>query len=153
VAGDWYAEPRGIIGGSCHDPDAMKVAMDKGGFPKATGDDISWFDTLLPDRPGVTRKAMFGNVAGFAGDAMFLCLLGDRIAVRLDDAARAELLAHAGAEPFEPMPGRAMKEYVMLPPAWRDDPARAREWVERSAAYAATIPPKKPKKRPAMGGG
>jgi len=126
--------------------------MEKGSFPKPTGDDVAWFDALLPDRPGVSRRAMFGNVAGFAGDAMFLCLFGDRVAVRLDGPGRAELLAQPGAEPFEPMPGRAMTEYVVLPQAWRDDPAQAREWVERSAAYAATIPPRKPKKKPARRG-
>jgi TfoX/Sxy family transcriptional regulator of competence genes len=117
--------------------------MEKGSFPRPTDADRAWFDELLPARPGVTRKAMFGNVAGFAGEAMFLCLFGDRIAVRLEEPARAELLAEPGTEPFEPMPGRGMKEYVVIPAAWRDDPARAREWVERSAAYAATIPPKK----------
>lgn len=119
--------------------------MEKASFPKPTERDIAWFDHLLPDRPDVRRKPMFGNLAGFVGDAMFLCLLGEQVAVRLDEASRAELLAEDGAEPFGPMPGRPMKEYVALPPAWRDQPDRAAAWVERSAAYAATLPPKPPK--------
>jgi TfoX/Sxy family transcriptional regulator of competence genes len=121
--------------------------VEKGSFPKPSEADVAWFDALLSADPGVTRKAMFGNFAGFVGDAMFLCLFGDRVAVRLDESARAELLAETGTEPFEPMPGRGMKEYVVLPAAWRDDLPRAREWVERSAGYAATIPAKKPKKK------
>lgn len=121
--------------------------MEKGSFPRPDEADVAWFDSLLPDQPGVRRKPMFGNLAGFAGDAMFLCLFGERVAVRLDEAARAELLAEPGAEPFEPMPGRPMREYVVLPEAWRDDPERARAWVARSVEYAAALPPKPAKGR------
>lgn len=45
---------------------------------------------------------------------------------------------------FEPMPGRSMKEYVVLPTAWRDD-TRSDEWVHRSLGWAWTLPPKKKK--------
>ncbi|MGH8971365.1 MAG: TfoX/Sxy family protein [Actinomycetes bacterium] len=117
--------------------------MEKRSFARPTEADVAWFDALLPDLPGVSRRKMFGNVAGFSGDAMFLCLFGDRVAVRLDEDDRARLLAEPGTEQFEPMPGRPMREYVVLPGTWRDDPARAHEWVGRSAAYAATVPPKK----------
>ena len=120
--------------------------MADSGFPRPGESDIAWFDELLPQRPEVERKPMFGNLAGFAGGTMFLCLFGDDVAVRLDEAGRAELLAEEGAAPFEPMPGRPMKEYVVLPAAWRDEPERARRWVERSADYAVTIPPKQPKR-------
>jgi len=126
-----------------------RAIVDKGSFPKPTERDVEWFDALLPDRPDVRRKPMFGNLAGFVGDAMFLCLLGDRVAVRLDEPGRTELLTEDGAVPFVPMPGRPMKEYVVLPPAWRDEPDQAAAWVERSVAYAATLPPKPPK--PAKG--
>jgi TfoX/Sxy family transcriptional regulator of competence genes len=124
--------------------------MEKGAtFPKPTEDDVAWFDELLPDRPDVRRKPMFGQMAGFANDSMFLCLFGDRIAVRLDEKSREELLRIPETGPFAPMGERVMKEYVVLPPSWRDTPEAAREWVERSADYAATLPAKakKPAKR------
>jgi hypothetical protein len=38
---------------------------------------------------------------------------------------------------------RPMKEYVVLPPAWRKDPAKARAWVGRSLAWVQEMPPKK----------
>ena len=114
--------------------------MQPGGMPRPTAEDLAAFDALLPDHPEVTRRPMFGNVAGFARGQMFLCLFGSAIAVRLDDAARTELLAHAGAEPFVPIEGRAMKEYVVLPPAWPDDLCAV--WVERSLAYALSLPAK-----------
>lgn len=119
--------------------------MAPGGFPKAGPDDVAWFDELLPPRPEVERKPMFGNLAGFAGGQMFLALFGEQVAVRLDEAGRDGLLAEEGAEPFEPMQGRPMREYVVLPLSWRDTPERAKPWVERGLAYALSLPPK-PKK-------
>lgn len=114
---------------------------------KPTEDDKAWFDRLLPEHPDVTRRPMFGNVAGFANGNMFLCLFGQVVAVRLDEAGRAELLAEDGAEVFDPMGGRPMKEYVLLPPKWRDDDERSAAWVQRSLDYTLTLPPKQPKKK------
>ena len=124
--------------------------MEKGAtFPKPSDADVAWFDALFPERPDVRRKPMFGQLAGFANDSMFLCLFGNRIAVRLDEKSREELLGVPGTEPFAPMGERVMKEYVVLPQAWRDQPELATRWVERSADYAAALPPraKKPAKR------
>jgi TfoX/Sxy family transcriptional regulator of competence genes len=108
-------------------------------MPTAGDDDIAWFDELLPDEAGVTRRPMFGNLGGFVDGQMFIALLGDRIAVRLDPVGCDELLAVDGTGPFEPMPGRPLAEYVALPRAWRDDPVAAAPWVERSLAYALSL--------------
>ncbi len=104
------------------------------------------FEELIADDPRVTVRPMFGNVAAFANGNMFAGILGDDLFVRLPEAGRAELIAEGGAE-FQPMPGRTMKEYVSLPPTWREDPKPARVWVERSLAWAGTLPPKRPKRR------
>jgi hypothetical protein len=45
------------------------------------------------------------------------------------------------------MPGRPMREYVVLPEAWRDDSKRVREWAARSLDHADELPPKQPPKR------
>jgi TfoX/Sxy family transcriptional regulator of competence genes len=89
---------------------------------------------------------MFGNVAAFVNGNMFTGLFGRELFVRLSEDDRAELIGEGGAE-FQPMPGRAMKEYVSLPRTWRDDPKGARAWIERSLEWAAGLPPKKPAKR------
>ena len=47
---------------------------------------------------------------------------------------------------FEPMAGRAMKEYVVVPPALVYDDAIA-DWVRRSRAFAEQLPAKKPKQK------
>jgi TfoX/Sxy family transcriptional regulator of competence genes len=108
-------------------------------------DDASkeWFRSLVREAPNVLVRPMFGNLAAFVNGNMFLALFGDRVAVRLGEADRAALLAKKGAGPFEPMPGRPMAEYVLLPESWRTQPRQARTWVDRSLAFASGLPPKK----------
>src|SRR6266571_7957044 len=88
-------------------------------FPKPDEDSKAFFDSLVPDDPRVQSRPMFGNRAAFVNGNMFLALFGSQVAVRLSDTDRAELLEQPGASAFEPMPGRAMKEYVVLPHGWR----------------------------------
>jgi TfoX/Sxy family transcriptional regulator of competence genes len=122
--------------------------MDKGAFGKPTDDDKAWFAGLVPEHPAVTSRPMFGNVGAFVNGNMFLCLFGQVAAVRLGDQDRAELLAEEGAETFEPMAGRPMKDYAVLPPEWRSAAGgaeRTAAWVQRSLDHALTLPPKQPK--------
>jgi hypothetical protein len=79
---------------------------------------------------------------------MFLCLFGERIAVKLPDAKAQELVGVDGAAPFAPMEGRPMKGYVVLPQDWNSDTEKAEPWIEQSLAYVRTLPPKnKPTKK------
>jgi len=95
----------------------------------------------------VDYRPMFGCPAYFTGGNMFAGVWQDTVMLRLPEDQRA--LAHtAGATPFEPMPGRPMKEYVALPASMVEDPAKAADWVGRAAAYAASLPPKQKKPRP-----
>ena len=112
---------------------------------KATDADKAWFDTLLPEAPDVTRRPMFGNLAGFVNGNMFLCLFGEDVAVRLGEDDQTQLFA-AGGAPFAPMPSRPMKEYVVLPRAYRgDDHEAAHAWVDRALEHTRTMPPKEKK--------
>ncbi len=112
-------------------------------MPKPDEASKAWFRSLVPEDPAVTVRPMFGNLAAFVNGNMFLALLGSDVAVRLSEEDRAELLAEEGAAPFEPMPGRAMKEYIVLPGDWRAARDRAEAWVERSLGWTAALPAKK----------
>ena len=112
-------------------------------FPKTDEASKALFESLVPKGPGVQSRPMFGNRAAFVNGNMFLALFGSQVAVRLSDEDRTELLGQKGASGFEPMPGRPMKEYVVLPESWRTSPKKAEEWVERSFAWAKKLPPKK----------
>ena len=118
-------------------------------MPQPTEADKELFRSLIPAAPGITERPMFGQLAGFVNGNMFLCLFGDRIAVKLSDDQAAELLKVKGAAPFEPMEGRPMRGYVTLPTSWRAEQAEI--WVEQSLAYVGSIPAKakKPAKKAA----
>jgi TfoX/Sxy family transcriptional regulator of competence genes len=113
-------------------------------------DDASgeFFRDVVPDDPLIQTRPMFGNLAAFVNGNMFAGLYGDRVFVRLPPDARQELLACDGAGPFEPMPGRPMREYVVLPGAWCAAPETAQSWVLRSFQWAAGLPAKDKKSRP-----
>jgi len=111
-------------------------------MPKPTEAHKALFQSLLPEGPDVTQRPMFGQLAGFVNGNMFLCLFGDRIAVKLSEAQAAELLKVKGAGPFEPMGNRPMRGYVVLPESWHKDTAKADEWVARSLAFVRSLPPK-----------
>lgn len=109
--------------------------------PKSDEASKEAFRLLLPDDPRVTVRNMFGSLAAFAGDQMFMGLFGGDLFVRLDEEGRQEVLAGGGG-PLEPMPGRPMREYVTLPD-WRAQPETVEPWARRALAYAASLPPKK----------
>jgi TfoX/Sxy family transcriptional regulator of competence genes len=97
--------------------------------------------------PLVERRKMFGGLALFLNGNMLAGVHGAKIVVRLSEADRADAQASIGASPFEPMPGRTMKEYVVLPePVW-SDPDHLEQWLVRSIEFVGALPPKEPKPR------
>jgi TfoX/Sxy family transcriptional regulator of competence genes len=113
-------------------------------LPKPTEETKVFFASVVPDHPTVTTRPMFGQLSAFVNGNMFMGIFGDDVFVRLPEDDRAALLREGGG-PFEPMAGRPMKEYVVLPGAWRDEPDRIREWAARSLDHVEELPPKQPK--------
>ncbi|MCR2804023.1 TfoX/Sxy family protein [Paenibacillus soyae] len=118
-------------------------------FPKPPQDAKELLSRAMPSHPHILIKPMFGNLGAFINGNMFAGLFGEQIFVRLPEDLRAELLAIDGASEFSPMPGRAMKEYVALPVGWKQEPERITAWLERSFAWAETLPEKLPAKKKA----
>lgn len=114
-------------------------------MPKPTEETKDLFASVVPDHPAVKIRPMFGQLSAFVNGNMFMGIFGDDVLVRLPEEDRAEVI-RLGGRPFEPMSGRPMKEYVVLPSAWRDEPDRVREWAARSLDHAEELPPKEPKK-------
>jgi TfoX/Sxy family transcriptional regulator of competence genes len=103
---------------------------------------VDRFGLTMADIPGISQRKMFGYPAAFANNGhMFTGLHEDRWVIRLPEDARAELAAEGGTA-FEPMPGRPMRDYLVLPPSLRDDPVALRPWLERSLVYAKALPVK-----------
>jgi len=105
---------------------------------------VQAFDHCLPIVAGVQRKAMFGYPCAFVNGHLFCGLHQDSIIVRLPEVRRDALVAE-GASVFEPMPGRAMKEYVVAPAEIVVDRERLRALLGEALAHASSLAPK-PKK-------
>jgi hypothetical protein len=114
-------------------------------MPKAGAKAIAEFQGLVAAFPSAASRPVFGQPAAFVKGNMFLGVFGDSVFVRLSEEDRARAHAELGAGPFEPMPGRPMREYVVLPPKVLQDPKLAAEWTARSFQYASRLPGKKPK--------
>ena len=133
------------------DASPARSALAKGNpWRKPDPDLVDRFHAAAARVEGVELRKMFGFPAAFVGGNMAAGLHQDTMIVRLPETERAARLA-AGWSLFEPMPGRPMREYVALPADVTADADAARGWIERAAAYAATLPPKsaKPRKRQA----
>jgi TfoX/Sxy family transcriptional regulator of competence genes len=103
---------------------------------------VAAFGALVTRHPELRARKMFGYPAAFVGGHMTTALHQEHWIVRLPAEERAELLAAPGASPFEPMPGRPMREYVVLPGDVVADAGSLDDWVDRAIAYARTLPPK-----------
>ena len=108
------------------------------------------FDRAAPKDPKVVRKPMFGYPALFLNGNMFAGTFQDKIVARLSEPDRERALK-AGMKQFAPMPGRPMKEYVVVPAADVAKPAALAKWVAQAHTYAKTLPAKE-KKKPSGGG-
>jgi TfoX/Sxy family transcriptional regulator of competence genes len=94
------------------------------------------------------RRIMFGCPAYFVNGNMFTGVHQSNIILRLtQDDRRLMKNDYDEAVPFEPFPGRPMKEYVIVPSVVYDNLQVFRSWLDRSFKYAAALPPKQAKSK------
>ncbi|HET9345303.1 MAG TPA: TfoX/Sxy family protein [Candidatus Limnocylindrales bacterium] len=111
-------------------------------FDKSPPELVDRFGAVLAGYPDAERRKMFGYPAAFVGGNMATGLFADKWVVRLPDD-EIEPAKAAGAGAFEPMPGKPMKAFVVIPATDVDDDAAIRTWVERGIAFARSMPVKK----------
>jgi TfoX/Sxy family transcriptional regulator of competence genes len=106
---------------------------------------IALFHAVLPDDTRIERRKMFGYDAAFMNGNLFGGIFETSLTIRLGDAERAKLLAMPGAAPFEPVAGKVMKEYVVLPAAMHADRRALVAWYLRAFKHASSLPVKRRK--------
>ncbi len=104
------------------------------------------FDEIADLVPAADRRLTFGYPACTVNGNMFMSLHADRLILRLSDNDRTAFIDTYDAPIFEPMPGRPMRDYVVVPDQLVSSHG-IDDWVARSLAYAAGLPAKKPKSR------
>ena len=103
---------------------------------------VAAFEMATSGLAGAEPRKMFGYSCIFARGNMFAGLHEAGMVLRLSEEQRAEFLRLNGAKQFEPMPGRVMREYVVVPKILLDSPGRLRTWIEKSLAYVSSLPAK-----------
>src|SRR6266436_8545238 len=104
------------------------------------------FRTLVPDDTRVTVRPMFGNISAFVNGNMFFGIFGNDLFVRLSIEDREVLLKNKGASMLEPMKGKPMKDYVVVPTTWRNRPETLNSWISKALEWSSKLPPKRTKK-------
>lgn len=106
---------------------------------------VAAFDAVLPRDQRVERRAMFGYPCAFVNRNMFAGLHEEALFVRLDRDGRERLISLHDARPFEPMKGRVMREYVVVPELLVGKPRELVGVIANAFQYAAGLPPKRPR--------
>lgn len=104
-------------------------------MPKAGPKTVERFESLAEtfEARGAKRSTMFGMPVLKAGDKVFAGTLGDAMTFKLGPEDLEKARRQTGVESFEPMKGRPMREWVMVPLAhakrWQDLAERAFSYV------------------------
>jgi hypothetical protein len=88
------------------------------------------------DRPGVAFGRMMSSPGLRINGKIFAMLVRGRLVVKVPAARAAELAAAGDGVPFEPRPGRQMREWVVLEPRASEDGERL---VDEAFTYVAAL--------------
>ena len=111
-------------------------------FTKSPPELVERFGVILAGFPDAQRRPMFGYPAAFVGGNLATSLFRDRWVVRLP-ATEIEPALAARAAPFEPMAGRPMQGFVLVPLGDVADDAAIEAWVRRGLDHAGSLPAKR----------
>ena len=117
-------------------------------FTKAPEEMVSLFDKAMKDFPMATQRKMFGYPAAFVNGNMFTGLFQDEMFLRLSDEDRAAIRKEYGTPLFEPIPGRPMRGYVLVPRYVLNSPRLLRTWLTKGMDYCKSLPPKLQRTKP-----
>jgi TfoX/Sxy family transcriptional regulator of competence genes len=105
------------------------------------------FDDAIKGFPQAKPKKIFGYPAAFVNGNMMAGLFQDSMMVRLAPDDLAAFREATGAELFEPMPGRVMREYAVVPQSIVKSEAKLRRVLADSLRHASSLPAKVAKAR------
>lgn len=111
------------------------------------------YDETLADRireaigplPGLAEIRMFGGLCFTIAGNMAIGVTGDDLMVRLEPADADAALAEPGVRPMD-FTGRPMRGFLFVSPEGYATDSALRAWLDHSVAFAASLPPKLPKR-------
>jgi TfoX/Sxy family transcriptional regulator of competence genes len=104
-------------------------------------------DGMLLDIPGVKAGKMFGLPGYYVGGKLFACVWQDGVAIKLPEDMRERLLKRKSVEPFVPMEGRPMREWVLVTIKDSRGYLKYEDVFLSAVEYVLSLPKKSPGKR------
>jgi TfoX/Sxy family transcriptional regulator of competence genes len=125
---------------------SVKRAMPK--WTKAPEALVDQFNQLITGLPETESRKMFGYPCAFSSNQMFFGVFQSNLFLRLSESDRKTFIEKFRTKLFEPMPGRPMREYALVPELLLNTPAELKTWIEKSRIYVSQLPvkPQKAKK-------
>ncbi len=109
-------------------------------------DQVRAFSEAVRSLPGVEVRKMFGCPCALIGGRLAAGVHAQGLFLKLPSEDRDAAAKRYGAVPFEPMPGRPSRGYVVVPAALLDRPEEIMPWLAKSLAYTTSLPAKAARK-------
>ena len=116
-------------------------------WKKAPEELVNFLSETTKDIDCQFRK-MFGYPAYFINNYMFIAAHEENVILRVSQDDKQKALADINdVKKFEPMPGRIMKDYIVIPDSVYNDKKIFSEMLSKSVEYVSSLPPKEKKKK------
>ena len=103
------------------------------------------FQSQLPPHPEVEPKKMFGYACAFVRGNFWIGLHEDNVVIRLPVGLHTRFKAIANAQQFDPMGGRPMTGWYLLPRDVIDDDRKLGALMAETLPSVLALPPKEAK--------
>ena len=103
---------------------------------------IALFDAAVCADPRVERRTLFGCPAAFVGGHLAGTVFRDQLVLKLGASELGALHEGRAPVPFEPLPGRRMRELYVVPRGVVADRRTLARWVASALERIAAWPPK-----------
>jgi hypothetical protein len=111
---------------------------------------VAYYEAAVPADARARKGSMFGHPSAFVNGNMFFGTFAQSVVARVGEE-RATAVARGGLRIFEPMAGRAWREYVQIDTGALPAGALA-ELAREALEWTSTLPPKAEKKAAAKKG-
>lgn len=118
-------------------------------FRKSAPETVLRFEAALPRTAEVEPRQMFGYRAAFVNGNFFTGLFEDDVVMRLPGGIKERLPALAEAAGFNPMGGKPMRDWWLVPAPLSTDERRLTELLATAFEEVRRLPAKAAKKKPA----
>jgi TfoX/Sxy family transcriptional regulator of competence genes len=102
---------------------------------------VSRIRAVLSAQPGITERRMFGGIAFLRDGLMFVGVSGNTLMARVGKANYEDSLAHKHVRVMD-FTGKPMAGYVFVDAEGTSTKDELAFWVNRSASFVATLPPR-----------